>query len=149
MSILHQKPDYARARPSTLIKSNVDYEGIFDTKIPIELYYKSIVIHEVVEIGLKKFNNPKLSRIQIGDIKFHVSMYVAARIVNKVKPYTKDISGLDLVLLTDELIAEAIEHVFLVYDMMGGNNSVAKGKEFVKEALEQIENNLQKIQHTK
>src|SRR5690606_1071988 len=40
MAILNQKPDYARARPSTLIKSNADYEGIFDVKIPIELYYK-------------------------------------------------------------------------------------------------------------
>ena len=148
MAILNQKPDYARARPSTLIKNNADYDGIFDTKIPIELYYKTVAIHETIEKEIKKFNNPKLSRIQIGDIKFHVSMYVAARIVNKLKPNTRDIASLDLIALTEPLIKEAIEHVFLVYDMMGGNNSVAKGKEFVKEVLEQLQHNLVKIEHT-
>ncbi|MBL7740405.1 MAG: AIPR family protein [Chitinophagaceae bacterium] len=148
MAILHQKPDYARARPSTLIKSNADYEGIFDAKIPIELYYKTVAIHEAVEKIIKKFNKPKLSRIQIGDIKFHVSMYAAARIINKLKPNTKDISGIDLTALTETLVNEAIEHVFLVYDLMGGNNSVAKGREFVKEVTEQLENNLVKRENT-
>lgn len=148
MAILNQKPDYARARPSTLIKSNADYEGIFDTKIPIELYYKTVAIHETIEKAIKKYNNPKLSRIQIGDIKFHVSMYAAARILNKSKPNTRDIAAIDLTSLTESLINEAIEHVYLVYDLMGGNNSVAKGKEFVKEVLEQLQNNLEKNEHT-
>ena len=104
MSILNQKPDYARARPSTLIKNNADYEGIFDIKIPIELYHKSVAIHEKVEKSLKIFNNPKLTRIQIGDIKFHVSMYVAAIIVNKIKPNTKEIAAIDLTALAEPLI---------------------------------------------
>lgn len=148
MSILNQKPDYARARPSTLIKNNTDYEGIFDVKIPIELYYKAVAIHDKVEKALKTFSNPKLSRMQIGDIRFHVSMYVGARIVNKLRANTKDIAAIDLSSLTDTLISEAIEHVFLVYDMMGGNNAVAKGKEFVKEVLEQLQPNLTKNERT-
>jgi hypothetical protein len=148
MAILNQKPDYARARPSTLIKSNADYEGIFDVKIPIELYYKTVAIHETIENTIKRFNNPKLSRAQIGDIKFHVSMYAAARIVNKLKSNTKDIALIDLTALTEALINEAIEHVFLVYDIMGGNNSVAKGREFVKEVLEQLQQNLIKNEYT-
>lgn len=148
MAILNQKPDYARARPSTLIKNNIDYEGIFDTKIPIELYYKTIAIHETIEKSIKRFNNPRLTRVQIGDIKFHVSMYVAGRMINKLRPSTRDIAGIDVKNLTESLINEAIEHVFLVYDMMGGNNSVAKGKEFVKEVLEQLHNNLEKSEHS-
>jgi len=141
MSLLHQKPDYARARPSTLIKNDEDYQSIFDNNIPIELYYKSILLHQKVENALKAYN-PKLSRAQIGDIKFHVSMYLSARILNKLKPSTTEIANLNLQEISIELISEAIEHVYLVYDLMGGNNSVAKGKEFVKEVQEQLQNNL-------
>ena len=31
---------------------------------------------------------------------------------------------------------EGIENIYVVYDAMGGNNSVAKGREFVSETLE-------------
>lgn len=138
MGILHQKPDYARARPSTLIKVNTDYETIFNSKFPIELYYKVIVLHELIEQALKLEVEPKLYRIQIGDIKFHVSMYAAARLVNKLTPNEDDISKMDLALLNDDLKKEAIDTVFVIYDSLGGNNSVAKGKEFVVEVIEQL-----------
>ncbi|QSE96914.1 AIPR family protein [Fulvivirga lutea] len=138
MSILHQKPDYARARPSTLIKVNADYESIFSTQIPIELYFKCISLHKKVEDHLKNYANPTLSRTQIGDIKFHVSMYAALRIVARLKPKTSELSGLNLELLTTDILDEATECVYIVYDAMGGNNSVAKGKEFVKEVTEQL-----------
>ena len=137
MSVLHQKPDYARARPSTLIKNNGDYEGIFNSKIPLDVYYKSIVLHETVEHQLRRYT-PKLSRTTIGDIRFHVSMYVAIRLADKIKPNADDIGSLDLTALTQTLIYEGIEHVSIVYELMGGNNSVAKGKEFVQEVLTEV-----------
>jgi len=132
MSGLQQKPDYARARPSTLIKNSSDYEAIFNEKIPIELYYKLIVIHLRVENALKNFN-PKLTRSQIGDIRFHVSMYVVCRMTTKLSPLAKDIAELDISSITDDLLNEAIENTSIVYDTMGGTNAIAKGREFVSE----------------
>ncbi len=142
MSVLHQKPDYARARPSTLIKNNADYEGIFDVNIPIELYYKAIALYQIIEAGIKNFRDPKLSRAQIGDIRFHVCMYASARIIGKMRPLSKDIANINLGLFSESIIKESIQNVYLVYDMMGGNDSVAKGKEFVTEVLEQLSQNL-------
>jgi len=40
------------------------------------------------------------------------------------------------------LINQSISNVQILYDAMGGNNSVAKGKEFVKEVLEQVEDDI-------
>jgi hypothetical protein len=145
MAMLHQKPDYARARPSTLIKNNTDYEGIFNNSLPIELYHKSILIQQAMEKALKDFSNPKLSRSQIGDIKFHVSMYALGRVLKTLKPHANDIATLDISLLSDEIKKESIELVYILYDTMGGNNSVAKGKEFVSEVLEQLESKLNEI----
>lgn len=143
MSVLHQKPDYARARPSTLIKNNADYEGIFNSNIPIDLYFKAIELHQAIEQALKRYI-PKLSRMQIGDIRFHVTMYACARAVGKDKPNADDIARLDLATITEEVKNEAIQHVSLVYELMGGNNSVAKGKEFVQEVIDELQGNLKK-----
>ena len=141
-SIYGQKPDYARARPSTLIKKNDDYENIFNDKLPLELYYKGIIIQKEVEKALINFNNPKLSRSIIGDIKFHIAMFVTCILTNKIKPNAIDIANIDVSKLNDEIINTAIEDVYIIYDAMGGTNAVAKGTEFVKETLEQIQNRL-------
>ncbi|MDG2276097.1 MAG: AIPR family protein [Flavobacteriaceae bacterium] len=143
--IYNQKPDYARARPSTLIKNNTDYKNIFNDSLSLEMYHKGVLIQKKVEILLKEFNRPKLSRPQIGDIKFHVAMYVTAILCKKAHPTSLEIGQIDVAKMTDEMVNKAIENTYIVYDAMGGTNSVAKGNEFVKEVLEQIENDLKEI----
>jgi hypothetical protein len=138
MSTLQQKPDYARARPSTLIKNNSDYEAIFNDKIPIDLYFKLSYVHLSIEAALKNFDNPKLNRSQIGDIRFHVTMYAVCKITKNKAPRAQEIVNINLGDLTEEVMNEAIENTFIVYDAMGGTNAVAKGREFVKEVLEVI-----------
>lgn len=149
--IYNQKPDYARARPSTLIKNNVDYGNIFNKKLSLEMYHKGILIQKKVEDSLKKFDKPNLSRPQIGDIKFHVSMYVTLLLCAKINPNSEEIGNIDVTFITDEIVDKAIENTYIVYDVMGGTNSVAKGNEFVKEVLEQVGNDIKeestKAQH--
>ena len=106
------------------------------------MYHKGIQIQKRVEIRLKEFNNPKLSRPQIGDIKFHVAMYVTSILANKLHPSSNQIGQIDISNLTDEVVDNAIEHTYIYYDSMGGTNSVAKGNEFVKEVLEQVKSDL-------
>ena len=143
--IYNQKPDYARARPSTLIKNNADYKNIFDNSLSLEMYYKGILVQKKVEELLKEFNSPKLSRAQIGDIKFHVSMYVTCILCEKLNPSSEKIGEIDISKMTDTIINNAIGNVQILYDAMGGNNSVAKGNEFVKEVLEQVDEDIKEI----
>lgn len=142
MSVLQQKPDYARARPSPIIKNNTDYEGIFNKNLPIEMYLKLIQIQQSVDQALKNFDSPKLTRPQIGAIKFHVSMYVASKLTNKLKPTAPEIESVDIANLTERILNEAIQNTYIVYDAMGGTDGVAKGREFVAELIEQLKDNI-------
>lgn len=142
MSTLIHKPDYARARPSTLIKNNTDYNQIFNSDIPIDLFHKVIAVQKQVESQLKSYSSPALTRAEIGDIKFHVTMHVSCVLTKKEKPNKTHLAQIDLTLLTEDLVDEAIENTYIVYDAMGGNNSVAKGKEFVAEVMEQVKEKL-------
>ncbi len=144
MSAISQKPDYARARPSTLIKNAADYSQIFSSEIPINVYYVLIEIQRKVEAALKSYTSPELNRLEIGDIKFHVTMYLTCILSGKIKPNKIEISVIDYSSLSESILTDAIDNVYALYDTMGGNNSVAKGKEFVKEVLEQVDGNLKK-----
>lgn len=147
MSVLKHKPNYARARPSTLIKNQSDYIEIFNTSIPVELYYKAVVVHKKVEKSLKMISTINLSRSQIGDIRFYVTLYVTCKLTNKLRPDKKSISKINLDLITDELLDESITNVHIIYDSMGGNDSVAKGKDFINELFEVIKDDLNKTRH--
>lgn len=142
MAGFQEKPDYARARPSTLIKDNRDYESIFNKDLPIELYYKLLIIHLTAEARIKQYTNPKFTRPQIGDIRFHVTMYLIGKMTGKIKPRAEEIAAIDLASLSIQSIDEAIDNVFVVYDSMGGTDAIAKGREFVAEVSEQLQNHL-------
>jgi hypothetical protein len=51
-----QKPDSARARPSTLINSDFEYRKIFSLYKPIDIYLKAVQIMKAVETFLKPEN---------------------------------------------------------------------------------------------
>jgi hypothetical protein len=137
-AILNRMPDYARARPSTLIKNENDYKKIFNANLPMEMYYKGIIIQKEVEKSLKNFN-PKLTRAEIGDIKFHVAMGVTMLLTSKIKISAQDIENIDLTLMNKKLIDLVINDVYDIYQILGGTNSVAKGTDFVLEVTEEME----------
>ena len=69
-------------------------------------------------------------------------MYVVGKLTNKLKPNAMHIAEINLDSLTASILNEAIQHTYIVYDAMGGNNGVAKGKEFVSEVLLQLKDNI-------
>ncbi len=141
-AILNRMPDYARARPSTLIKNESDYKKIFNKNLPMEMYYKGIVIQKEVEKSLKNFN-PKLTRAEIGDIKFHVAMGVTMLLTSKIRISAKDIENIDLILMNEELIDMVINDVYDIYQILGGTNAVAKGTDFVIEVTDEMKKRIE------
>jgi hypothetical protein len=69
-------------------------------------------------------------------------MYITCRVCGKIKPFKSDIELMNIASIKQSIVNEAVENVFTVYDVMGGDNSVAKGREFVKETLEIIKENI-------
>ena len=53
MAIVLRQPDQARARPSSLLKRDEDYERVFSSSYPIELYYVCAEAMRRVEAHLK------------------------------------------------------------------------------------------------
>lgn len=88
MSIVFREPDQARARPSTLLKSEVQYEKIFSEKTPLALYLFCIKTQKNVDAYLALHSDIYPSTMKT-NIHFHVAMVYIANALKKTK-YSKN-----------------------------------------------------------
>lgn len=132
ISTLMQKPDFARARPSTLLEDDHSYEKLFHKNNELNSYYIIALFGRRIEDNLKI--GKKYTATEITDIKFY-SLYVAACIMtNNLYPSGKKLSELDAGSLTDEIINYSIETTYDIYRDLGGTDKIAKGPK-LREAL--------------
>lgn len=77
MAIGLSRPDHARARPSSLLKSDEDYERIFSPSIPLNVYYWASQLQKQVD----SFLYLNTTRAERNNLRFHLAMLVTARLV--------------------------------------------------------------------
>lgn len=126
-----QEPDNSRARPSTLIKNDEEYVKIFNSEYDVAVYLKVVLIQKKLD-GVLKTMYPELSTTVIGDIRFHVAMFTVANELKSVTYAANHLLRINEDSITDEKIKENIGEVLKLYNELGGNNKVAKSKEFVR-----------------
>lgn len=136
MAITLLKPDSARARPSTLINSNVEYKKIFSLDIPIDIYLKAIQIMKAVEHYLKPDNcGMELERKAITNIKFYVAMMASINLVDGKEDITGKLANLPSVNIPAETLNKSLNQVLDEFNNLGGTDQVAKGSQLVESLL--------------
>lgn len=132
ISTLMQKPDFARARPSTLLEDDESYEKLFHKNNELNAYYIVSLFGRRIEENLKLAK--KYTATEITDIKFY-GLYIASCIMtNSLYPGSKNLSELNSSSLTEEIINYAIETTYDLYRGLGGTDKIAKGPK-LREAL--------------
>lgn len=129
-SIALREPNNSRARPSTLIKNDEEYKRIFSKEYDVDIYAEGVILQKQVEKVLKSYS-PELTTSEIGDLKFHVSMYIVADTLKKLTYSPNEIKNIDITSISTEKIIQAITTVKELYDALGGTNKVAKSQDFV------------------
>lgn len=130
ISLVLQRPDYARARPSTLLTKDETYEALYERNQDLDVFFHAAKLGKTVEFSLKC--SQIYSQAQINDILFYVLYYSVAKQVDKLDITATDIKKLDLSVFTNKFILESAEYVFSKYEELGGNSKVAKGAELIK-----------------
>ncbi|MHB8121701.1 MAG: AIPR family protein [Desulfuromonadaceae bacterium] len=137
MAITLLKPDSARARPSTLINSEIDYRKIFSLDTPIDVYLKVLLIIKAVESYLKPENCAKeLERKEITNIKYYIAMLVAIAITGDKNNLLNKLAEMQVIQIEDSILAASMETVIAKYYELGGSDQVAKGTKLVESLLE-------------
>ncbi len=129
MSLLLQKPNYARARPSTLLNDEESYKELYVIHSDLDVYYKCALLGKKVEQKIRDAEG--LSTTAKSDILFYVLYYTVASFLGKSAISVNDIKGLNCGEITDENIIEAIRNVNEKFVELGGTSMVAKGSSLV------------------
>ncbi|QIE96976.1 AIPR family protein [Pantoea stewartii] len=128
MTIILFRPDSARARPSTLINSDIEYKKIFSLDINIDTYLKVILIIKATEAFLKTESehyspDPKTTT----NIKYYVAMAAAIKYLKTKDNILDALFSANQILIDEAIFNESLGIVLSHYNMLGGNDQVAKG----------------------
>lgn len=143
ISIILKKPDFARARPSTLLDDDNTYSQLYKVDNNLDAYYKAAKIGQRVRNIIKMDAN--LSQVAKSDIQFAIIYMLARKLTNKSDITFIDLSSIDLTQITEELLNNCKQQVYDKYVELGGNSAVAKSSQ-LKDAIDEIINDAQNDQ---
>ena len=129
MSIILARPDSARARPSSLIKTDEDYAKVFSDKFPLALYTNAASLIRRVQVILR--TRSEMTPRDRTNLRFYVLYWLVAIATAREKPKPTHVGNLEPDQITDDEIEEAIDTVWAHFDSLGRNDDVAKGADLI------------------
>lgn len=129
ISLVLRKPDFARARPSTLLTDEGTYKYLYEDNQDLEAYYKAARIGRMVQNTLKTYIS--MTNTEVNDILFYVIYAVVADVLKKKELSFIDLKNFDLNNITETSISEISNKIYSKYKKLGGNSRIAKSKTFI------------------
>lgn len=143
MATLLAQPDYARARPSTLLEKDVTYRKLFNSKTNLQSYYNITYIGKFVLNAIRQ--EPKFSPSERTNIQFATLFYYVSCLVGNTKMNAGMIEAIDLDSLKHEDVINCADKVLSIYKSMGGTDKVAKNSEFTTALIASISQDIASI----
>ena len=130
ITIFLKKPDYARARPSTLLNDEKTYNELYEKNNNLEVFYRVALLGKKIQKNVRSGSD--YSSAEKSDILYYVLYAVIADVLGKRNITPADIKNLDMDSVTDNLIEDIRNRVYEIYKQHGGNGRVAKSAEFIQ-----------------
>jgi len=130
ITIFLKKPDYARARPSTLLNDEKTYNELYEKNNDLEVFYRVALLGKKIQKNVRSGSD--YSSAEKSDILYYVLYAVIADVLGKRNIPPADIKNLDMDSVTDTLIEDIRNRVYEIYKQHGGNGRVAKSAKFIQ-----------------
>lgn len=130
ISVILRRPDDARKRPSTPLADDKTYNILYNNANDLSAYYKCAYIGKAVQKHLKKKTN--LTTSERSDLLFYVIYAVFAKMLGKKTMNFGDLKSFDIDTVSNTIIEQLIDDVYMKYKEAGGNGRVAKSSDFIK-----------------
>jgi len=139
MSIILGKPDSARARPSSLIKSDKDYYAVFSENCPLSFYVNAASLIRKILFVLSK--RSEMTARDRTNLRFYVLYWLTSLKTKSVRPKANQVANVNIDAITNDDIESAIDAVWAFYVDQGRNDSVAKGPNLINKLRQEISKN--------
>lgn len=129
MSIVLQRPDDARARPSSLIKHDADYLAIFNPDHPIKIFLISALLAKAAHSHLRARDN--LAPKDRTNLLFYLVMNASVMLTKKSVPSVNELVAIDQDLICENLMQTSMGLLEPIYQQLGANDKISKGTELL------------------
>ncbi len=129
ITILLRKPDFARARPSTLLTEDRTYNQLYSESFDLMLYYNVGRLGKTIQKNLRQTANWTFS--EKNDMLFYVLYGLVSRMLGKKNICVDDIVNFDISSISEEEINLVKDKIYGKYKELGGNGTVAKDPKFI------------------
>lgn len=136
MSLFMGKPNYARARPSTLLSNDTYYKQLYVDNTDLEIFYRSAKLGKQVERYIKSSGD--YDQATKSDILFYVVYAVVALELKTIVISAAEFKAMEMDKINDGKIGTAAQMIFELYKELGGNNKVAKSSDLLEKVKERI-----------
>jgi hypothetical protein len=119
-------PSNARARPSSLLKRDEDYNRIFDEAHPLAVYYVCAVLGRRIEETLRSAYC-RVERSHWNNVRYYALMLLGLRSAGSVLPSMQQLADMDLAAADETTCLRCIHDAWTEYLALGGTDQVAKG----------------------
>ena len=126
-----RKPDFARARPSTLLTDDETYAFLYEENQNLEAYYKAALLGKKIHRNLSITQD--MTPAERSDILFYLLYALVAELLNKKEISFEDLANFNVEQVNDETINAIKNKVYAKYKELGGNGRVAKSSTFIDE----------------
>ena len=130
MAIVLRRPDDARARPSSLLTNDQDYDQVFDPSHSMGMYYVCAAAMKKIEVFMKG-STQNISTKDRNNLKFYVAMHAIAGTGPCDFASPSEIAEFDITVLNGQRIQKSLEVVEREYMRLGGDDRVAKGTQLL------------------
>lgn len=124
ITLFLKKPDYARARPSTLLNDDDIYSKLYMDNQDLNVFYRCALIGKQVQRNLKMTSDYTTS--ERSDMLFYLLYGVVATILGSSDILPNKIREINLDEITVQHIDKVKDKIYQVYKEQGGNSHVAK-----------------------
>ena len=135
MACALSEPANARARPSSLIKSEDAYKRIFNADYPLDIYLKCPIIVQSIQDRLKNSGKDNY-RKNVNNMLFYVAALWVLEQAAIPRPTLHQVAAIDISKLETCTILPVASDVWDEYLKLGGTDQVAKGIELSKNLID-------------
>ncbi len=135
MAIILQEPNNSRARPSSLLKEERDYNRVFDVDYPLEAFFRCAAFMKRIDDFMRS-SSAGFAAEERSNVKFHLAMFASAMAVGKVRLKAADLQDDALEGVELDVLLASLTSVWSVFEALKEEQGVpsdriAKGPAFV------------------
>jgi AIPR protein len=137
MAIALQRPNDARARPSSLLKRPEEYDRVFSRDYPIGLYLTCALLLKRVDETMR-LETSNLDKKDQTNLRFYVAMDVACTSLGKAAPTPVEIAALSVHALSEDTLKTSQQRVLGLYSDLGPSDQTAKGPDLAEKLKQDL-----------